>query len=48
MKFLLKAMLKVKDGGGFINYILVWAILPVVFFNRSASLRLSVLYKSAE
>lgn len=23
MKFLLKAMLKVKDGGGFINYILV-------------------------
>lgn len=48
MKFLLRAMLKVKDGGGFINYIPVQAILAVVFFNRSASLNLSVFYRSAE
>lgn len=41
-------MLKVKDGGGFINYTPVWAILAVIFFNRSASLRLSVFYRNAE
>lgn len=41
MKFLLRAMLKVKDGGGLINYMPVQAILVVVFFNGSASLTVS-------